>query len=827
MAAMRVQHKKPFYLKKTSLTLGLVRISKELTMKFIKPFENLSIKDIALVGGKNASLGEMIQRLGPKGVLIPSGFAITAQAYRYHLEHNNLMEPIKKLLLTLNKKNLDEFAIIAHDIRTLIRNAPIPSDLSAEIIQAYHEMEQRYGHGCDVAVRSSATAEDLPEASFAGQQETYLNVRGDAELLSSCARCFASLFTNRAISYRIDHNFDHMNVALSIGVQKMVRSDKASSGVIFTLDTESGNKDVVFITASFGLGENIVQGTVNPDEFYVHKPTLKAGFKPILKKRLGNKILKLIYVQEGTATTKNVAVPERERRHFAINDAEILELARQATIIEDHYSEQKKTWCPMDIEWAKDGNDGKLYIVQARPETVHSQKQHVTVFEEYIPSKDPHAKASHICSGKSVGRKIATGKARLIGSAKMLSQLKPGEILVTDMTDPDWEPIMKTAAGIITNRGGRTCHAAIVSRELGIPAIVGATGATEKIKTGQTITIDCSSGETGIVYDGAVPFEVKKIPLTSIKKPSVDIMMNLGNPDEAFSLARLPVRGVGLARLEFIINNTIQIHPMALVHPERVLYPEDREKIENITIEYDDKKQFFVDRLAQETGTIAAAFYPRPVIVRMSDFKSNEYRKLIAGTFFEPTEENPMIGFRGASRYAHEHYRAAFELECRSMKKIREEMGLTNVILMIPFVRTTAEAKSVIQLMQSYGLVQGQKDLRIYMMCEVPSNVILIDQFSKIFDGFSIGSNDLTQLTLAVDRDSALVADIFNERDEAVKAMLATAIAGAHRNNKKIGICGQAPSDYPEIAEFLVKHGIDSMSLNPDAVLKEILLLGK
>ncbi len=796
-------------------------------MKFIKPFEHLTIQDVALVGGKNASLGEMIQRLGPKGVLIPSGFAITAQAYRYHLEHNKLIEPIKKLLSIITKKNLDEFAIIAHDIRTLIRNATIPSDLSAEIIQAYHEMEQHYGHGCDVAVRSSATAEDLPEASFAGQQETYLNVRGDAELLSSCARCFASLFTNRAISYRIDHNFDHMSVALSIGVQKMIRSDKASSGVIFTLDTESGNKDVVFITASFGLGENIVQGTVNPDEFYVHKPTLKAGFKPILKKRLGNKILKLIYVQEGTATTKNIAVPERERRHFALTDAEILELARQAVVIEDHYSEFKKTWCPMDIEWAKDGNDGKLYIVQARPETVHSQKQHVTVFEEYIPSKDPHAKVLQICAGKSVGRKIATGKARLIASAKMLSQLQSGEILVTDMTDPDWEPIMKTAAGIITNRGGRTCHAAIVSRELGIPAIVGATGATETIKTGQTITIDCSSGEIGIVYDGVMPFEVKKIPLTSIKKPSVDIMMNLGNPDEAFSLARLPVSGVGLARMEFIINNSIQIHPMALVHPERVLYPEDREKIENITIDYEDKKQFFVDKLAQETGTIAAAFYPRPVIVRMSDFKSNEYRKLIAGNFFEPTEENPMIGFRGASRYAHEHYRAAFELECRAMKKIREEMGLTNVILMIPFVRTTAEAKSVIQLMQSYGLTQGQKDLRIYMMCEVPSNVILIDQFSKIFDGFSIGSNDLTQLTLAVDRDSALVADIFNERDEAVKAMLATAIAGAQRNNKKIGICGQAPSDYPEIAEFLVKHGIDSMSLNPDAVLKEILLLGK
>ncbi|MFA6263259.1 MAG: phosphoenolpyruvate synthase [Candidatus Babeliales bacterium] len=796
-------------------------------MNFIRSFENLSIHDVAVVGGKNASLGEMIQNLGPKGVLIPSGFAITAEAYRYHLEHNKLVEPIKNLLSTINKNKLDDFAIIAHDIRTLIRNAPIPTDLSTEITQAYHAMEQRYGHGCDVAVRSSATAEDLPEASFAGQQETYLNVRGDAELLSSCARCFASLFTNRAISYRIDHNFDHLSVALSIGVQKMVRSDKASAGVIFTLDTESGHKDVIFITASYGLGENIVQGTVNPDEFYVHKPTLKAGFKPILKKRLGNKILKLIYMQEGTATTKNVAVSERDRRRFALTDIEILELARQALVIEEHYSAIKKIWCPMDIEWAKDGNDGKLYIVQARPETVHSQKQHTALLEEYIPSKDPLLKKQVICYGKSVGRKIATGKARLIASAKMLSQLQPGEILITDMTDPDWEPIMKTAAGIVTNRGGRTCHAAIVSRELGIPAIVGATGATEKIRTGQSITIDCSSGEIGIVYDGTIPFEVKKIPLTTIKKPPVDIMINLGNPDEAFSLSRLPVSGVGLARLEFIINNTVQIHPMALVHPERVLYPEDRAKIDNLVGDYEDKKQFFVDKLAQEAGTIAAAFYPRPVIIRMSDFKSNEYRKLIAGTFFEPTEENPMIGFRGASRYFHENYRAAFELECRAMKKIREEMGLTNVILMIPFVRTVAEAKAVIQGMRTYGLTQGEKDLSIYMMCEVPSNVILVDEFSKIFDGFSIGSNDLTQLTLAVDRDSALVADIFNERDEAVKAMLATAIAGAHRNKKKIGICGQAPSDYPEVAEFLVARGIDSMSLNPDAVLKEILLLGK
>jgi len=796
-------------------------------MKFIKPFEQININDVAVVGGKNASLGEMVQQLTPQGVLIPSGFAIIADAYRYHLEHNHLVAPIKKLLTNINKKNLDIFATTAHDIRTLIRNAPLPNDLAEEIIQSYHDMEKRYGHGCDVAVRSSATAEDLPEASFAGQQETYLNVRGDAEILSACARCFASLFTNRAISYRMDHNFDHMSIALSIGVQKMVRSDKASSGVVFTLDTESGFKDVIFITSSYGLGENIVQGTVNPDEFYVHKPTLKAGFKPILKKRLGNKSLKLVYLQEGTASTKNISVSESDRRRFSLSNDEILQLATQALLIEEHYSTKKNAWCPMDIEWAKDGLDGKIYIVQARPETVHSQKQHVAVFEEYTLQKNSVHKNDILCIGKSVGRKIATGKARVIESAKNMRDVQPGEILVTDMTDPDWEPIMRVAAGIVTNRGGRTCHAAIVSREIGIPAIVGAIGATEKIKPGQEITIDCSSGENGMVYNGKIPFDINKIPLESIKKPTVDIMMNLGNPDEAFSLAKLPASGVGLARLEFIINNSIQIHPMALVHPERITSPEDRAIIAQFTIDYDDKKKYFIDKLAQEAGTIAAAFYPRPVIIRLSDFKSNEYRKLIAGSFFEPTEENPMIGFRGASRYFHERYKDAFELECKAMKKIREDMGLTNVILMIPFVRTVPEAQSVIDIMKKYGLVQGKNGLQIYMMCEVPSNVILINEFSKIFDGFSIGSNDLTQLTLAVDRDSELVSHIFNERDPAVKTMLKMAIDGAKSNNKKIGICGQAPSDYPEIAEFLAACGIDSMSLNPDAVLKEIMLLGK
>lgn len=796
-------------------------------MKFIKSFETININDIGLVGGKNASLGEMIQNLSKKGVLIPSGFAITADAYRAHLASNNLIEPIKKALASMNKKKLDDFAALGHDIRLMIRSASLPDEVVQEIRQAYRDMERRYGARCDVAVRSSATAEDLPEASFAGQQETYLNIRGETELLIACVRCFASLFTNRAISYRMDHNFDHMSVALSIGVQKMVRSDKATSGVIFTLDTESGFKDVVFITGSYGLGENVVQGTVNPDEFYVFKPTLKTGHTPILKKRLGTKLLKMVYVQEGNAVTKNVRVPLEERQRFSLSDAEIIELAHQALTIEEHYSARKGSWCPMDIEWAKDGDDGKLYIVQARPETVHSSKQYATVFEEYILQKGAKDTHTSLCIGKSIGRKIVTGKARVVESAKMISSVKAGEILVTDMTDPDWEPIMKIAGGIVTNRGGRTCHAAIVSRELGIPAIVGTTHATGKIKTGQTITVDCSSGEVGVVYDGAVPFEIKKVPVDKLKKPPVDILINLGNPDEAFSLSRLPVSGVGLARLEFIINNSIQIHPMALVYPEKVTNADDKAVIDSLTIEYKDKKQFFVDKLAQEAGTIAAAFYPKPVIIRMSDFKSNEYRKLIAGSFFEPEEENPMIGFRGASRYFHEQYKEAFKLECLAMKKIREDMGLENVVLMIPFVRTVQEAQAVINLMKLHGLEQGKKGLEFYMMCEVPSNVILVDKFSKVFNGFSIGSNDLTQMTLAVDRDSTLVAPIFNERDEAVKTMISMAIKGAKRNNRKIGICGQAPSDYPEFAEFLIAEGIDSISLNPDAVLKEILLLGK
>jgi len=816
-------------------------------MKFIKKFEELGIGDVALVGGKNASLGEMITHLGSQNVVVPSGFAITAQGYTHHINQNNLAPKIKELLSQLDKNNLEQLASVGSEIRDLIRTAPLPNDLAQEIILAYRDMETRYGKSCDVAVRSSATAEDLPEASFAGQQDTYLNISGEQELVNICTRSFASLFTNRAISYRIDHNFDHMSIALSIGVQKMVRSDLACSGVIFTLDTESGFKDIVFITSSYGLGENIVQGTVNPDEFYVHKPTLKAGFKPILKKRIGSKAQKMVYTKDTQETThevvKNIPVSHEDSIRASLTDAEILDLARQAIIIEDYYSSKKNSWCPMDIEWAKDGIDGKLYIVQARPETVHSLVQHEKVLEEYSISKgvvtQPSLEASYggraaqvleypvLVTGKSVGRKIATGIARVILSAKNIGSVQAGDILVTDMTDPDWEPIMKRAAGIVTNRGGRTCHAAIVSRELGIPAIVGTTHGTEKIRDGQIISIDCSSGEIGTVYDGKIPFEIKKIKIDNLKKPPVDIMINLGNPDEAFTIAQLPNNGVGLARLEFIINTAIQIHPMALVHPEQVTNNEEKTKIDTMTIDYQDKKQFFIDKLAQEAGTIAAAFYPKPVIIRMSDFKSNEYRNLIAGSYFEPEEENPMIGFRGASRYYHPKYREAFALECLAMKKIRDDMGLTNAILMIPFVRTLQEATAVIAEMRKNGLEQKKNGLEIYMMCEVPSNVILIDQFSKIFDGFSIGSNDLTQLTLAVDRDSNIIASIFNELDPAVKIMLSMAIAGAKKNNRKIGICGQGPSDYPELAQFLIDSGIDSMSLNPDSVLKEFMILGE
>ena len=782
-------------------------------MKYIKWFKEIGIEEVSLVGGKNASLGEVYRNLTPKGVKIPNGFAITAEAYRYVIESSGILQKMKDILANINKDDLKDFAHRGHAIRELIYSSPFPKDLSKEIIDAYQILCEEYGSDTDVAVRSSATAEDLPTASFAGQLDTYLNIKGGSQLLDACHRCFASLFTDRAISYRIDKGFDHFEVALSVGIMKMVRSDLATSGVTFTLDTETGFRDVVFITAIYGLGENIVQGVVNPDEYYVFKPTLHKGHKAIIRKKLGDKKIKMIYGQGSTRIfTRNIEVPDTDRKRFCLSDDDILTLAKDATLIEDHYKK------PMDIEWAKDGVSKDLFIVQARPETVQSQKA-MDVLETYHLEKTSPV----LIKGKSVGEKIAAGKAYIISDASQLNRFKKGGILVSDTTTPDWEPIMKTASAIITNRGGRTCHAAIVSRELGIPAVVGTREATEKIRDKQDVTVNCAEGDEGKVYDKILPFHVERISLKNIKRPKTEIMMNLGNPEMAFSLSMIPNDGIGLARMEFIISSWIKIHPMALIHPEKITDLSIKEEIEDLTFGYKDKKMYFVDRLAEGVGTIAAAFYPKPVIVRMSDFKSNEYASLIGGKYFEPQESNPMIGFRGASRYYDEKYSEGFALECQAMKKVREEMGLVNMKLMIPFCRRIEEGKRVIQEMEKNGLKRGKNGLEIYVMCEIPNNIILIDEFSKIFDGFSIGSNDLTQLVLGVDRDSALVARDFDERDPGVMQMVAMAIRGAKRNKRHIGICGQAPSDYPEFAQFLVREGIDSISLNPDSVMKTTL----
>lgn len=782
-------------------------------MKYIKWFKEIGIEEVSLVGGKNASLGEMYRNLTPEGVKIPNGFAITAEAYRYVIESSGILQKMKDILANINKDDLKDFAHRGHAIRELVYSSPFPKDLSKEIIDAYQILCEEYGSDTDVAVRSSATAEDLPTASFAGQLDTYLNIKGGSQLLDACHRCFASLFTDRAISYRIDKGFDHFEVALSVGIMKMVRSDLATSGVTFTLDTETGFRDVVFITAIYGLGENIVQGVVNPDEYYVFKPTLHKGHKAIIRKKLGDKKIKMIYGQGSTRVfTRNIEVPDTDRKRFCISDDDILTLAKYATLIEDHYKK------PMDIEWAKDGVSEDLFIVQARPETVQSQKA-MDVLETYHLEKTSPV----LIKGKSVGEKIAAGKTYIITDASQLNRFKKGGILVSDTTTPDWEPIMKTASAIITNRGGRTCHAAIVSRELGIPAVVGTREATEKIRDKQEVTVNCAEGDEGKVYDKILPFHVERISLKNIKRPKTEIMMNLGNPEMAFSLSMIPNDGIGLARMEFIISSWIKIHPMALIHPEKITDLSIKEEIEDLTFGYKDKKMYFVDKLAEGVGTIAAAFYPKPVIVRMSDFKSNEYASLIGGKYFEPQESNPMIGFRGASRYYDEKYREGFALECQAMKKVRGEMGLVNMKLMIPFCRRIEEGKRVIQEMGKNGLKRGKNGLEIYVMCEIPNNVILIDEFSKIFDGFSIGSNDLTQLVLGVDRDSALVARDFDERDPGVMQMVAMAIRGAKRNRRHIGICGQAPSDYPEFAQFLVREGIDSISLNPDSVMKTTL----
>jgi pyruvate, water dikinase len=783
---------------------------------YIRWFNELGIDDVPLVGGKNASLGEMYQELTPQGILIPNGFAVTAEAYRTVLNESNGWEALHFALDDLNPEDVTDLAKRARKARDIVYAAPIPKDLEQQIISAYFQLQAEYGEDVSVAVRSSATAEDLPTASFAGQQDTYLNIRGATALLEACKRCFASLFTDRAIHYRVDQGFDHFKLALSIGIMKMVRSDLSASGVMFSLDTESGFSDVVFITGAFGLGENVVQGAVDPDEFYVHKPTFEQGHRAVLRRTLGAKKIKMVYSDGRTReSTQNIVTSAEERNCFCLSDADVLTLADYTIKIEKHYSKKAGQTRPMDVEWAKDGLDGKLYIVQARPETVVSQLSGM-VLEQYTLKQS----ATPIVTGHAVGSKIATGNARIIHKVEQLHEFKTGEVLIADMTTPDWEPIMKIASAIVTNRGGRTCHSAIVSRELGLPAVVGCDNATTLIKTGDPITVSCAEGDVGKVYAGTLDFDINTVDLSGMKRPQTHIMLNIGNPEIAFKTSFLPNDGVGLARMEFIITEYIKAHPMALIHPERVQDEQEREQLNDLTRHYADAKEFFIQKLAEGVGTIGAAFYPKPVVVRMSDFKTNEYATLLGGRWFEFNEENPMIGFRGASRYTHPAYREGFALECAAMKRVRDDMGLTNVILMIPFCRRVGEAKKVLDYMADLGLKRGENGLQIYVMCEIPNNVISIDEFSKHFDGFSIGSNDLTQLTLGVDRDSAILAEDFDERDAGVKEMIRLAVTGAKRNGRHCGLCGQAPSDYPEMAEFLVEIAIDSMSLNPDTVLK-------
>jgi pyruvate, water dikinase len=810
---------------------------------FVLWFEEVGIADIPLVGGKNASLGEMIRQLTPKGVNVPTGFATTAHAFRYFIDRAGIETKLKQIFADLDVEDVKNLRERGKQARALILNTPFPKELENAITEAYFHLCERYGadaqfcdrfdaeyrqqckdysYDTDVAVRSSATAEDLPDASFAGQQETYLNVHGIKNVLASCHKCFASLFTDRAISYRTIKGYDHFEVALSVGVQKMVRSDLASSGVMFSIDTETGFKNAALVTAAYGLGENVVQGAVNPDEYFVFKPTLKEGFRPILEKRLGSKEIKMVYDVGGGKLTKNIPVPEPERKKFAITDDEILTLGKWACIIEDHYSAVRGMPTPMDIEWAKDGLTGELFIVQARPETVQSQKS-----SSVLRSFKLKGTSDVVAMGRAVGETIGQGKARVIMDVHKIDEFQPGEVLITNKTDPDWEPIMKKSSAIVTNQGGRTCHAAIIAREMGIPAIVGCGDATEVVKTGQEVTVSCSEGEEGRVYSGLVPFEIQETQLDNLPRTRTKILMNVGNPEEAFGLASMPCDGVGLARFEFIIANHIKAHPLALLHFDELTDESVKREIAELTSLYENKPDFFVDKLAHGIGTIAAAFYPNPVVVRMSDFKSNEYANLLGGKQFEPEEENPMIGWRGASRYYDPKYADAYGLECKALKRVRDEMGLTNVIPMIPFCRTPDEGRKVIAEMEKHGLKRGENGLQVYVMCEIPSNVILADQYSEIFDGFSIGSNDLTQLTLGLDRDSALVAHIFDERNDAVKDMVRMVIEKAKKNDRKIGICGQAPSDYPEFARFLVELGIDSISLNPDSVLKTLLDIAK
>jgi pyruvate,water dikinase len=785
-------------------------------MRFVKWFEEIGAKDIALVGGKNASLGEMIGALGKKGVNVPPGFAITAEAYKYVVEKAGIGEKIKETLAGLDTHNMEDLAERGEKLRNFIAHSPCPRELEEEIRICYRKMEERFGKDVDVAVRSSATAEDLPTASFAGQQTSYLNVRGEDELIRKVMDCFASLFTNRAISYRVDKGFDHLSVYLSVGVQKMVRSDLACSGVMFSIDTDSGFKNVVYITAAYGLGENVVQGAVDPDQFYVFKPTLKEGFRPIVEKRLGTKEKKLVYKGDGAGTEQREVAIE-QRRAFALSDDEILVLAKWACIIEEHYR------LPMDIEWAKDGISGELFVVQARPETVHSQKD-AALLKTYVLEEE----GKLLLKGEAVGTKIGQGEVNVIESSSDILKFRKGQVLVTDMTDPDWEPIMKMASAIVTNKGGRTCHAAIVSRELGVPCVISTGRGTEVLKDVKEVTVDCSQGE-GRIYEGKLKYRIDELEVSKLPRPKTKIMMNVGIPDGAFVQSQIPNDGVGLAREEFIINSYIGIHPMALIEYAKLKESAQKDnnlakvvrEIEDRSAAYEDKRQFFIDNLAMGIAKIAAGFYPNEVIVRFSDFKTNEYANLIGGYLYEPRESNPMIGWRGASRYYDDKFKPAFGLECEAIKKVRDEMGLTNVKVMVPFCRTPDEGRKVIEAMREFGLRQGENGLEVYVMCEIPSNVILAEEFADVFDGFSIGSNDLTQLTLGLDRDSALVAHIFDERNEAVKRLVRQVIKAVHRHKprRKIGICGQAPSDFPEFADFLVECGIDSMSLNPDVVL--------
>lgn len=784
-------------------------------MQWIRWFNELTIADVPRVGGKNASLGEMIRELAPKGIQIPDGFAVTADAYRAFLHYNELDEKIKEILTGLDTHDVNDLLRRTGQVRRLILRGEFPPDMEREIVDCYGELSRRYHmNTADVAVRSSATAEDLPTASFAGQQETYLNVHGEAMLLESVTKCFASLFTPRATSYREDMGFDHFQVGLSVGVQKMIRADLAASGVIFTLDTESGFRDVVFVTSAYGLGENVVQGRVAPDEYYVFKPTLRQGYRPLIWRRLGSKELRMVYDESGSKLVKNVHVVDEDRRRFSIDDDDVLKLAEWAMIIEDHYTARRGVDMPMDIEWAKDGVSGELFVVQARPETVHSQR---TVTE--IKTYRLKGQGEILVKGLAVGEKIANGAVHVIPNVSHIRDFRPGEILVTDITDPDWEPIMKTASAIVTNRGGRTSHAAIVSRELGIPAIVGSGNASQLLKSGQQVTVSCAEGEVGKVYEGLLDFEVHTVDVSELPRPDTQIMMNIGSPEMAFKQAAIPNDGVGLARMEFIFANWVQVHPLALTRYE-TLSRDVRAKVDAVTVGYTDKVEFFVDKLAQGIGTIAAAFYPKPVILRLSDFKTNEYAHLVGGDLFEPTEANPMIGWRGASRYYHPDYREGFVLEVKAIKRVREEYGLNNLLVMVPFCRTPEEGRQVLEVMAEEGLRRGEHGLQVYVMAEIPSNIILADQFAELFDGFSIGSNDLTQLTLGVDRDSSQIAALFDERNDAVLRSCAQLIDVAHQYGRKVGICGQAPSDYPEFAAFLVEKGIDSMSLIPDVVLR-------